>query len=374
MKELDFTTIRNEGLLLYDYERGSYVYNLQRPDGLSDIDTAGVFVEPLDWMFSIDRYPEQIKDEKGDMVWYTMRKFFNLLCKANPAIIEALLIPEKNIRFVHPAFKRIVLDNAPLFMSKTVYQTFTKYAMSQIRKARGLNKKIVNPIERRKGVLEFCYTYDDTGYGTRPMIEWLEEHGIKQEECGLSRLPNMHNVYAVFHNPKYMYRGIAHEGSDTVCLTSIPKGETPVCNMFFNVEEYSKHCREYHDYQEWLEERNPLRYENFATDDKSTQYDKKNMMHCLRLLHISEEILRTGTANLVCEGDYHDFLMDVREGKFTYEYLLEYATKYMVTVENTYNRSTLPECVDKDFVGNMFRIAYNECYPVQMIDSVKSRC
>ena len=363
MRPLDFDSIRDNGLLLYDYERGSYVYNLQRSDGQSDVDTAGVFMAPIDWIFSVEPYPEQIKDAKGDIVWYTMRKYFGLLCKSNPAIVESLLIPEKNIRMVNPVFKENVLDNAPKFMSKVVYTTFTKYAMSQIRKARGLNKKIVNPIERRKSVLEFCYTYDETGYGTRPMIEWLKDHDIKQEDCGLSRIPNMHNVYAVFYNPKYKYRGIMHEGADTVCLTSIPKGETPLCSMFFNVEEYSRHCREYHDYQEWLAERNPLRYENFATDDKSTQYDKKNMMHCIRLLHISDEILRTGTANLVCEGEYRDFLMGIREGAFTYEYLLEYATKYMSTVENHYMETKLPEKVDEDMVGKFFMDTYMGCNP-----------
>ena len=79
MKEETFDSIRDKGLLVYDYQRGSYVYNLQRPDGQSDIDTAGVYQEPLEWMFMVESYPEQIKDEKGDTVWYTLRKYFMLL-------------------------------------------------------------------------------------------------------------------------------------------------------------------------------------------------------------------------------------------------------------------------------------------------------
>ena len=361
MKEETFESVRNEGLLLYDYQRGSYVYNLQRPDGLSDIDTAGVFIEPEEWIFSLEPYPEQIKDAKGDMVWYTTRKFFSLLMKSNPAIIEALLIPEENRLYVDPLFKEVVLDNPTKFFSKGIFETFTKYAMSQIKKARGLNKKIMKPIEKRKSILEFCYTFDPSGYGTVPLLEWLGERGISYEKCGISRIPNMHNMFAVFYNPDKpdMYNGFLKEGSENVFVTSIPKGEEPICQMLYNVEDFSRHCREYHDYQEWLAERNPARYENFK-NDKGTEYDKKNMMHCIRLLNLSYDLLDHGIANLRCAGHYRDFLMGIREGEYTYEQLMDYATNLVDAVEVVYERSTLPEVVNPDIVQDAFKTIVKE--------------
>ena len=356
MKEETFESVRKEGLLLYDYQRGSYVYNLQRPDGQSDIDTAGVFIEPDDWFFALEPYPEQIKDEKGDMVWYTTRKFFNLLVKSNPAIIEALLIPEKNILYVDPLFKELVLDNATKFFSKGIYETFTKYAMSQIKKARGLNKKIVNPVEHHKSITEFCYTFDALGYGKENLLDFLHKRDIPIEKCGAARIPNMHNMYAIFYNPDKpdQYKGIVKEGSENIHLTSIPKGEKPVCQMHYNQEEFSKHCREYHDYQEWLKNRNPLRYENYK-DDKGTEYDKKNMMHCIRLLNLSHDLLVYGTANLRCMGQYRDFLMSIRNGEHTYEGLMSYATNLTALIEQEYQRSRLPERVDEEFVTKVFQ-------------------
>lgn len=361
MKEYSFERVRNEGLLLYDYQRGSYVYNLQRPDGQSDIDTAGVFIEPDDWFFALEPYPEQIKDEKGDMVWYTTRKFFNLLVKSNPAIIEALLIPEDNILYVDPLFKELVLGNATKFFSKGIYETFTKYAMSQIKKARGLNKKIVNPVEYRKSILEFCYTFDALGYGKEDLWEFLQVRNIPIEKCGAARIPNMHNMYAIFYNPDKpdQYKGIVKEGSENIHLSSIPKGEKPVCQMHYNQEEFSKHCRDYHDYQEWLKNRNPLRYENY-NDDKGTEYDKKNMMHCIRLLNLSHDLLVYGTANLKCRGHYRDFLMSIRNGEHTYEGLMEYATKLTALIEQEYQRSRLPERVDEEFVTKVFQTIITE--------------
>lgn len=361
MKEYTFKTVKDEGLLLYDYQRGSYVYNLQRPDGLSDIDTAGVFIEPNEWFFALEPYPEQIKDATGDMVWYTTRKFFNLLVKSNPAIVEALLIPENNITYVDPLFKELVLDNASKFFSRGIYETFTKYAMSQIKKARGLNKKIVNPVEYRKSIIEFCYTFDAIGYGKEDLWEFLQTRNIPIEKCGAARIPNMHNMYAIFYNPDKpeQYKGIVKEGSENIHLSSIPKGEKPVCQMHYNQEEFSKHCREYHDYQEWLKNRNPARYENYK-NDKGTEYDKKNMMHCIRLLNLSYDLLTMGTANLRCTGHYRDFLMSIREGEHTYESLMEYATNLVDITEKAYNESCLPDKVDEKFVTEIFQTIITE--------------
>lgn len=356
MVEYTFEKIKKEGLLLYDYQRGSYVYDLQRSDGQSDIDTAGVFIEPNDWFFALNPYPEQIKDEKGDTVWYTTRKFFNLLMKSNPATIEALLIPEDNILYVDPLFKELVLDNATKFFSKGIYETFTKYAMSQIKKARGLNKKIVNPVERRKSILEFCYTFDATGYGKESLLDFLQTRNIPIEKCGALRIPNIHNMYAIFynHDKPDQYNGIVKEGSENIHLSPIPKGETPVCQMYYNQEEFSKHCLDYRNYQEWLKNGNPLRYENY-NNDKGTEYDKKNMMHCIRLLNLSHDLLVYGTANLKCRGHYRDFLLSIRNGEHTYESLMNYATNLTGLIEQEHKRSKLPEEVDTDMVSNVFR-------------------
>lgn len=361
MKEETFDSVRNEGLLLYDYQRGSYVYNLQRTDGKSDIDTAGVFLEPAEWFFDLDPYPEQIKDAKGDMVWYTTRKFFKLLAKSNPATVEALLIPEQNRLYVDPLFKEVVLDRGGQFLSKGIYQTFTKYAMTQIKKARGLNKKIMKPIEKRLSPLDFCFTFDTSGYGSRPLKEWLEEHGIPADRCAMSRIPNMMNAYAVFYNEDKpdQYHGFLKEDSENIFLTSIPKGEEPVCQIQYNEGEFSRHCREYHDYQEWLANRNPDRYENFK-NEKGTEYDKKNMMHCIRLLNLSYNLLEYGTANLYCTGQYRDFLMRIREGEFTYEHLIEYASNLVDLTETVYQRSKLPDEVNHELIYDSFKTIISE--------------
>ena len=46
MKKYTFDDIRKEGLLIYEYIRGSVCYGTAI-DGKSDVDTAGVYIEPI---------------------------------------------------------------------------------------------------------------------------------------------------------------------------------------------------------------------------------------------------------------------------------------------------------------------------------------
>lgn len=60
------------------------------------------------------------------------------------------------------------------FLSKLCKDTFGGYASTQIQKARGLNKKIVNPVEKeRKGILDFCVILEDSN--SIPAKDWLKD-------------------------------------------------------------------------------------------------------------------------------------------------------------------------------------------------------
>ena len=49
-----------------------------------------------------------------------------------------------------------------MFLNKKCELSFVNYAYAQIKKARGLEKKIVNPVEKeRKSVLDFCFVLEN---------------------------------------------------------------------------------------------------------------------------------------------------------------------------------------------------------------------
>jgi len=124
-----------------------------------------------------------------------------------------------------------------------------------------------------------------------PLIGWLSEKRLKQQECGLLNLPHFRDVYLLFHQSQLSggyFRGIVSgNDADEVQLSPIPKGLEPIAVMNFNKDGYSTYCKEYKEFKEWEEKRNTERYESTLAHGKN--YDAKNMMHTFRLLNMAEE-------------------------------------------------------------------------------------
>ena len=90
MKKLTFDEIRKRGLLLYEYVRGSKLYNTDTPD--SDEDIGGVFIAPIDFDF---KYQEEVSDDKNDSKWWELGKFMEMAMTSNPAVLEAFFVPDE---------------------------------------------------------------------------------------------------------------------------------------------------------------------------------------------------------------------------------------------------------------------------------------
>ncbi len=284
--------IKEEGLLLLECISGSRAYGLDTPQ--SDVDLKGVFYLPKEKFYGLGYIP-QVSNEKNDEVYYELGRFVELLAKNNPNILEVLATPDDCTLFRHPVMNRLNID---MFLSKLCKVTFAGYAIAQIHRARGLKKKIVNPIPKeRQSVLDFCYVIH--GYSTVSARHWLARQGLMQERCGLAAVPHAKGLYALFYdmNGAFRYKGImGRDSSNDVSVSSIPKGEKELAILFFNKDGYSAYCREYREYWEWVDNRNEERYRGTMQHGKN--YDAKNMMHTIRLLQVAEEILTTGRLNV----------------------------------------------------------------------------
>ena len=192
----NFDIIRNDGRLLYEYIRGSHLYGLNNED--SDVDTSGVYACSKDELFGCFGYRPQVTDTRHDNTWFEIGELIRLLLKSNPTVMESLFVPNnKVLGKVHPLMQ-MVLDNREQFISKQCFNPFFGYAKSQIEKARGLNKKIVNPITERLTPFDFIYTFK--GQGSTKFRDWLSNRNLHQEYCGLVNVPNMHDIYGVYYD------------------------------------------------------------------------------------------------------------------------------------------------------------------------------
>jgi len=328
--------IKTQQLLLLDCISGSRAYGLQTPQ--SDTDLKGVFLIPKKIYYGLS-HTDQVNNTTNDEVYYELKRFVDLLVKNNPNILELLNTPEDCIRYRHPIMNLLKPD---LFLSKLCRQTFAGYAQAQIKKAHGLNKKIVNPVEKeRKSILDFCYVAN--GQGSLPLMNWLDQRSFKQEECGLVNIAHMKDVYALFHTSQLnrgSFQGIS-SGIDAneVSLSSVEERIAPIAIMSFNKDGYSSYCKDYREYWDWVEKRNEVRFEN--TQEHGKNYDTKNMMHTFRLLNMAEEIAREETIH-VRRSD-REFLLKIRSGDFSYDDLVEQANEKINRMEEWYAQSNLPE-------------------------------
>ncbi len=332
--------IKEKGLLLFECISGSKAYGLNT--ATSDTDLKGVFYLPKAQFYGLDYIP-QISNETSDEVYYELGRFVELLTKNNPNILEVLASPDDCILYRHP-----VMDMLPvnMFLSKLCKETFGGYALTQIKKARGYKKKIVNPVDEvRKSVLDFCFIMQ--GYQSVPVKEWLLQNNFVQEQCGLVSIAHTKGLYALFYdeNNIHRYRGImSSELANEVSLSSIPKGEKEKGYLFFNLESYSSYCKDHKEYWEWVEKRNEHRYLGNVEHGKG--YDAKNMMHTIRLLQVAEEILTQGRLNV--KRFNREELLSIKAGDRPYNKLLEMADSLMTRIEAAFYNSPLPEVPDKE--------------------------
>lgn len=335
----DFTLerVRRNDLLLFDTVAGSHAYGTAI--GGSDEDRRGVFVAPRSFLLGLDDI-RQVSDDRGDEVYYELGRFVELLSRNNPNALELLAMPGDCVRHRHPLFD---LLKPELFLSKLCATTFGEYAMGQIRKARGLNKKIVNPEpERRRSMLEFCHVPE--GQGSVPVTEWLASRGLDPRECGLTAVPHAAGMFAIYHDRGGSLRGLTSpKDPDVLVFSSVPKDAAPVGWMHFNRDAFQAHCKAHREYWEWASRRNEERYATNAAHGRG--YDSKNLMHTLRLLDMAGEIAAEGVLRV--RRPDRDFLLRVRAGEFAYEDLVARAEDKLAAVRAAYDACSLPDAPDR---------------------------
>lgn len=398
----NFEKIKNENRLLYSYIRGSHAHGINTPS--SDIDTSGIYIASKDALLGLGLdYQDQVADEKNDTVWWELRKFMNLLIKSNPTVLEALFVDDKYVQYEHPLITELKKHKEE-FLTKKCFPSFFSYAKSQIEKAKGLNKMINWDRDKvqRRGILDFTYTFYKQG--STKIQNWLEYRGLNQKYCGLVNIPNMKDVYGVYYdwgnfflhenisfnvlkdrlshldhmttfimgfydlygedkedsieNLKFWYEfqkpigysGMVGENSQSLRLSSVSKDEKPICYVSYNQDGYVKHCIDYKNYQDWVQHRNPIRYES----NLNKSYDAKNMCECFRLMHCGIEIAE-GKGYIVDRSEIDaDFLLSVKNHEFEYEELMEKLKEENERMKIAMQKSTLKDDIDPRFVNELY--------------------
>ncbi len=341
--------------LLFQSVVGSQAYGTATPT--SDVDYKGVFAQYPDDLLGFG-YQEQIEQSK-DECYYEIRRFLQLLQVANPTMLELLYMPADCIRVQHKAFA-LVVEQRHKFLTTKCLQSFGGYAIAQIKKAKGLDKKMNWERTRveRKTPIDFAYIYE--AGKTMSLVKWLAQHQYDQSRCGLVALDHFRDCYALYYDTQngenqtfagqsLGFKGIAVEDSNALRLSAVPKFMQPAAILYYNKDGYSLHCKDYKSYVDWLANRNTQRYVDIQGHQQ--QIDGKNLLHCRRLLDMALEIATEKTIQV--RRPNKDFLLQIRQGKVPLETIITQAEEDIARLNQLFAESGLPDEVDTAFVNDL---------------------
>ncbi|MFE7208422.1 DNA polymerase beta superfamily protein [Streptomyces sp. NPDC057611] len=111
---------------IYACVMGSRAFGLATDD--SDTDRRGVFVAPTPLFWRFEKPPTHVEGPLDEQFSWELERFCALALRANPNILECLHSPL--VEYVDDTGREL-LSLRGAFLSRQVYETFTRYALSQ---------------------------------------------------------------------------------------------------------------------------------------------------------------------------------------------------------------------------------------------------
>ncbi len=155
MKTLSDLLENNREHVLFSCVAGSRAYGTHT-DG-SDEDIRGVYALLSTSYMELDPPSPQLADERQNIIYYSLRRFVELLTAGNPNLLELLFMPPDCVRTCTVEMETLIRSRN-IFITRQCGDTHIGHAMSQIKKARGQNKWVNQPKSVNPPLKEdFCY-------------------------------------------------------------------------------------------------------------------------------------------------------------------------------------------------------------------------
>jgi len=319
--------------VLFTCVAGSRAYGTHTHE--SDEDIRGVYAVRANRYLDLETPAPQFADERGNIVYFSLRRFIELLAVANPNVLELLFMPQDCVKSSTEEMDRLIYSRN-MFITRQCGDTHIGYAMSQIKKARGQNKWVNQPKTSNPPMKEeFCYVIPRErlrqmdGKPCRPISLLLTNWNLAEYHAArLEHAPNTFRLYYYGPDARGVFRG------DLPVCESIPESdESPrfAGLLLFNAQAWKQSLADHHNYWNWRGERNDARWRKQEAGD--LDFDAKNMMHTLRLLLSGRSILQNGTPIVRFAGNDHELLMDIRAGKLNFDQIMEIANGVMADCE-----------------------------------------
>lgn len=241
----------------------------------SDLDIRGVATNTRTNIIMGSRF-EQSVDTATDTTIYAFDKLIALLCNCNPNIVELLgLKPEHYLYTSH--FGQLLLDNRHIFLSKRAIHSFGGYANSQLRRLENKASKTASQEQEEQFILRSIES---------AQVDFRRKYFDQPEDA-----------------IRLFIDKAVNDGMDTEIFMDVDLKHYPL-----------------RDYKDMISEMNSIikSYKSIGRrNGNALAHGKiaKHMMHLIRLYIMCIDILADGEIITYRDKD-HDFLMDIRNGKY----------------------------------------------------------
>ena len=277
LKSQSYDFLRNnenlaENIILLGYG-GSYAYGTNNDN--SDVDIRGIATNSSRNILT-GRDFEQVVDVPTDTTIYSFDKIVKLLCSCNPNTVEILGLKPEHYFLLSDAGRKLIA-NRHLFLSKLAIHSFGGYANAQLRRLENFTARNSSQSQLEKHILK---SIEHASVDFKNRYFDVPEDSIK---LYIDKSPRDDYDTEIFcdvtlkHYPLRDHKGMLND-------------------MGTIIHQYAK-----------MGKRN----------EKAMVHNKlgKHMMHLVRLYLMAFDILEKGEINTYREKD-HDFLMDIRNGKY----------------------------------------------------------
>ena len=273
----------------------------------SDTDFKGVCIPTIEYFLGFNKKFEQLERSANaghphDLVIMSLNKFAALAAECNPNIIEILHVSDDDIFHIDD-FGEELRSMKDMFLSTKARHTFSGYAHAQLRRIKTHRSWLLNPPKEKP---------------TRLAYGLSETTKVSKSELGAFDALVEQNIEAD--------------------LTK------EVLTLFLREKQYNAAKTHWDQYESWKVKRNSDR----AILEAKFGYDTKHAMHLVRLMRMCKEILVEGKVH-VRRQDKND-LLAIREGRWTYDQVVDHAETLDAQCGEEYKRSPLPHHVDRDAI------------------------